>query len=67
MVQTTIFLPSLSAFAKAPLLLPSLPVIVATTPVVRSKSKIAACSCASITVLSETTTTDENSFSFLAS
>ena len=58
MVQTTIFLSprerlrQLAALAAAPS-----PLIVATTPVVRSKSKIASCSCASITLRSETTST----------
>ena len=57
MVQTTIFLSPESASASSPLLLPSSPLIVATTPVVRSKSKIASCSCESITLRSETTST----------
>ena len=40
-VQTTIFLSPESASASSPLLLPSLPLIVATTPVCRWKSKSA--------------------------
>ena len=45
--------------ASSPLLLPPSPLIVATTPVVRSKSKIASCSWVSITLRSETTRTVE--------
>ena len=56
-VQTTIFLSPESASASSPLLLPLSPLIVATTPVVRSKSKIASWSCVSITLRSETTST----------
>ena len=56
-----------SASASSPLLLAPSPLIVATTPVVRSKSKSASCSCASITLRSETTSTVSNSFSCLAS
>ena len=61
-VQTTIFLSPDSASASSPLLLPPSPLIVATTPVVRSKSKIASCSCVSITLRSETTSTVSNTF-----
>ena len=42
-MQTTIFLSPESASASSPLLLLPSPLIVATTPVVRSKSKIASC------------------------
>ena len=45
----------------------SSPLMVATTPVVRSKSKSASCSCASITLRSETTSTVSNTFLFCAS
>ena len=62
MVQTMIFLPPESASASSALLLPSSPLIVATTPVVRSKSKIASCSWASITLRSEMTSTVSNTF-----
>ncbi len=62
MVQTMIFLPSLSAWPSCVLLLPCSLVIVATTPVVRSKSKMASCNCASSTVRSDTTSTLSNSF-----
>ena len=61
-MQTTIFLSPESAAASSPLLLPPSPLIVATTPVVRSKSKIASCNCESITLRSETTSTVSNSF-----
>ena len=53
MVQTTIFLPPARASASSPLLLPELPVMTATTPVVRWKSKIASWSWASSTVRSD--------------
>ena len=62
MVQTTIFLSPDRAAASSPLLLPSLPVMVATTPVVRWKSKRASCNWESITVRSETTSTVSNIF-----
>ena len=48
--------------ASSPLLLLLSPLIVATTPVVRSKSKIASCNCVSITLRSDTTSTESNSF-----
>ena len=67
MVQTTIFLSPESAAASSPLLLLLSPLIVATTPVVRSKSKIASCNCESITLRSETTSTESNSFLCCAS
>lgn len=44
------------------LLLPVSLVMLATTPVVRSKSKLASCSCASSTVRSLTTSTLSKSF-----
>lgn len=66
-MQTTIFLPPASASASWPLFAPLSLVMVATTPVVRSKAKIASCSCVSITVRSDTTTTDENTFASEAS
>ena len=61
----------LLAFARAPcasspLLLPLSPLIVATTPVSARKSKIASCNCASITLRSDTTSTESNSFLLLA-
>jgi len=54
------------AVASSPLLLPSLPVMVATTPLVRWKSKRASWSCESITVRSETTSTVSKTFLFCA-
>ena len=62
MVQTTIFLSPERAAASSALLLPSLPVMVATTPLVRWKSKSASWSCESMTVRSETTSTVSKTF-----
>ena len=44
MVHTTIFLPAASASASSLLLLPPVPLMTATTPLVRSKLSIASCS-----------------------
>ncbi len=62
MVQTMIFLPSFSACPSCALLLPLSLVMVATTPVVRSKSKIASCNWLSSTLRSDTTSTLSNTF-----
>ena len=63
MVQTTIFLPPERAAASSALLLAPSPLMVATTPAVRSKSNSASWSWLSSTVRSETTNTVSNSFS----
>ena len=62
MVHTTIFLSPDRASANSALLLPPSPLMVATTPVVSSKPKIASCNCPSMTLRSDTTSTESNTF-----
>gem|GEM_PF-4957784 len=61
-VQTTTFLSPERALASSALLLPLTPLIVATTPFVRSKLSIASLNWPSMTFRSETTITVSNTF-----